>query len=82
MTIKTTLLKNTANIVFVKLDKKSDLDLITNKFDCYQNVAIPDEALLDCVTINEDEEAVLVAVELFGENQWSEMSNGLVMFHP
>jgi hypothetical protein len=73
--------QSNSSVSFIKLDIKSDLDKITSTFNCYTDPALTDEAILDTSTINEDDDARATAIELFGEETWELIPDGLVLFH-
>jgi hypothetical protein len=65
----------------VKLELKSDIDKISERFTGHTNADISDEIILDTSSIHECEDSTAAAIELFGENTWNDMPIGYVVFH-
>jgi hypothetical protein len=72
--------QQTLSVTLIKVEKKSDIDKITEAFSCCENAQEP-EALLDTSCVLEDEYQNEVAQTLFGKEQWADIAGGLVLFH-
>lgn len=69
-------------LLYVNVPNKSDIDKINSAFDCYQNPALPDEAILDCSTVEESDLQHELAIEIFGKAQFEKIAGFMVVFHP
>lgn len=81
MTISTNITSHNSNLACVQLDSRESLEAITTAFDCYLNPALPEEAILDTSFIDDNDESREKAIEIFGEENWNNISGGMVLFH-
>lgn len=73
---------STTALIYAKVDKKSDLDIITSTFNCFNNEAVTDECILDLTMIEEDDTLrVNELKEVFGEKIAEDFIGALIVFH-
>lgn len=82
MSISVTVISESFTLSCVQLQSQEDLNKITRTFDCFQNAALPEEAILDTSFINDDDDSRAEAIKLFGEDGWNKIVGGMVLFHP